>query len=203
MKFRVLIMAVSLVFAGCSGAAGKLKLVEGSFLQSRQFYAEAIDSYTAALGSDETRAYANYALGSVYLELAENDAALARFDAAEQSFDALHRQYEGAKRELAYRLRYNRGIVHFQAGDYGDASANFRQALEIDGSRVEAKRNLELSLLSLQRQNQAQARRQIFAGDEESKRGNDILFDFIREQESAAWKTLEWQTDSGDVGPDH
>jgi Ca-activated chloride channel family protein len=187
-----------ILLSGCSGIGGKLKLVEGNFFASRQLYDEAIKSYTSARVYTETKPYADYALGAVYLAMDENSQALACFAQAEAALRPAK-----TERELVYRIRYNQGIAYFQNGSYQDSSASFKRALEIDASRLEAKRNLELALLSQRRQDDAQKRRAALESNQEEKRGNDILFNFIRQKENDAWKNQEFYSDEETIGPDH
>jgi Ca-activated chloride channel family protein len=148
---------------------------------------------------DETAPYAQYGLGYIYLVLGENRAALGRFAAAEEALARFPR--EGEHQELVYRIHYNTGVIRFQEEDYTGAAAEFRKALETDGSRIEAKRNLELSLLSLgPRGNAAEALRiRHEAGEGET----GALFDYIRRKEQDRWKSREWAGDTPVSGPDY
>ncbi|MDR1957057.1 MAG: tetratricopeptide repeat protein, partial [Treponema sp.] len=133
---------------------GKLLIMEGNFFNSRNQYTQAIASYLQARNYREALPYAEFGLGSVYGSLDEGEAALNRFTAAAEALGDLP---QGADPELVYRIHYNIGVVRFKAEDYAGAAAAFRHALEIDGSRIEAKRNLELSRLSLGRKPSASA----------------------------------------------
>jgi Ca-activated chloride channel family protein len=146
----------------------------------------------------ETAPYAEYGLGSVYLSLDEGAAALRHFAAAEEGLTNVLREDH---RELIYRIHYNRGVVRFHAGDFGAAADQFRTALETDGSRIEAKRNLELSLLSLS-QKETGAAASLSLNSEAPQKGLQVLFDYIRRKESDQWKSREWVEDVS-VGPDY
>ncbi|MDR2485815.1 MAG: tetratricopeptide repeat protein [Treponema sp.] len=184
----------------CSKIQGKLLIMEGNFFNSRGMYNEAIGSYLKARHYTEARAYAEFGLGTVYFSLDEGAVALDRFAAAEQSLRDVSKNMSP---ELLYRIRYNTGIVRFKEGDYTAAAGSFRSALEIDGSRIEAKRNLELSLLSLAQQKTAQA----IAPEQESSAGNrdrlPALFDYLRQKERNRWKSREWIEDASYSGPDY
>jgi Ca-activated chloride channel family protein len=106
-------------------------------------------------------------------------------------------------RELIYRINYNRGVVRFHAGDFAAAAEDFRAALETDGSRIEAKRNLELSLLSMSRQSSGVASAPGLNIQEE-QRGTKALFDYIRRKEQDQWKSREWEEGEEEfVGQDY
>jgi Ca-activated chloride channel family protein len=163
-------------------------------------YTEAISSYLEALRFPETAPYAEYGLGSVYLSLGEDEAALQRFAAAD---DALRGFSPEDHRELIYRIHYNNGVVRFQGSDFTGAAAQFREALETDSGRIEAKRNLELSLLFFSRQNAAAAASSPPADIRESQDGPEVLFDYLRRKEQDQWKSREWLEDTVPSGPDY
>jgi Ca-activated chloride channel family protein len=196
--FFTLIAAALLLNGSCSrGAAGKLMLLRGNFLSARGMHTEAILAYLEALEYDETAAYAEYGLGAACLALDEDAAALARFAAAEERLAGMPLEYH---RELIYRISYNRGVVRFHAGDFAAAADEFRAALETDGSRIEAKRNLELSLLSMTGQS-AGGSSALNLGEE--PRGSPALFDYIRRKEQDQWKSREWSGEADFTGPDY
>jgi hypothetical protein len=58
-------------------------------------------------------------------------------------------------RQLIYLSRYNSGIIRFTNGGFAEAASDFKRALEVDGSRVDAKLNFELSVLSLMRERES------------------------------------------------
>jgi Ca-activated chloride channel family protein len=162
-------------------------------------YTEAISSYLEALRFPETAPYAEYGLGSVYLSLGEDQAARQRFNAAETALRAFPREDH---RELIYRTHYNHGVVLFQGGDFTGAAAQFRNALETDSDRIEAKRNLELSILFLVRQDAAAAPSPV-ADIQEPRNGPEALFEYLRRKEQDQWKSREWIDDTPPSGPDY
>ncbi|MDR3341423.1 MAG: tetratricopeptide repeat protein [Treponema sp.] len=177
--------------------------MEGNFFNSRGMYTEAIASYMKALEHTEVLPYAEFGLGSVYVSLDEGDVALERFGAAEA---ALRDMPQHTHPELVYRIHYNTGVVRFEKGDYAGATAAFRSALEADGSRIEAKRNLELSLLSLSRSNTEAASGAVQANQdrtEKAEAGATALFDYLRRKEQDQWKSREWIEDTPVSGPDY
>jgi Ca-activated chloride channel family protein len=182
----------------CSPVSGKLLVVEGNFYHSQGRYDEAIQAYSKALDYPETQPYAEYGLGTVYTSLEEMPAALGRYDAAAGAAEDF--PLEG-REELNYRVHYNRGVVLFWSGDFEKAAAAFRAALEIDGSRIDAKRNLELSLLSLSRKkNQETAD----SGDQDAEDDRLVtLFQYLNLKEQNQWKSREWEEDTASGGPDY
>jgi Ca-activated chloride channel family protein len=185
-----------LAFGSCSPVSGKLLVVEGNFYHSQGRHDEAIRAYTKALEYPEALPYGEYGLGTVYTALEELPAALVRFDAA---LAALRDQNLQGREELAYRIHYNRGVALFRNEDFEAAAGAFREALEIDGGRIEAKRNLELALLSLARKKNREA--------QGSGGGNDerlvTLFQYLNLKEQNQWKSREWEEDPPFMGPDY
>jgi Ca-activated chloride channel family protein len=196
--------AALLLAASCSGTRGKLKIIEGSFFNAQGMYTEAIAAYRASLAFTGAAPYGEYGLGVIYLSLDEEEAALARFAAAEQ---ALELQGGEEHRELRYRIHYNGGVIRFRSGDYAGAAGEFRKALEAAGSHIEAKRNLELSLLSMNRPGSA-APVPPTSGDAEGRAEGapeDVLFDYVRRKEQDRWRSREWVEDASapGSGPDY
>jgi Ca-activated chloride channel family protein len=198
----VLACFFSLLGSSCSGIQGKLYLMEGNFFNSRGMYTEAIASYLKALDYPDTAPYGEYGLGSAYFALEEGKAALERYRAAEKELENLKKEDH---RELRYRLHYNSGIIHFEGGDYTEAVKAFREALKIDSGRIEAKRNLELSLLlTLSHKPQAAApSANSEAGREDGGAGTSAIFEYLREKEQEQWKSRERQAESDPAGEDY
>jgi Ca-activated chloride channel family protein len=174
-------------------------LLRGNFFNAQGMYTEAILAYLEALNYDETAPYAEYGLGHVYLSLDEQAPALRHFTAAEEKLTAMLREDH---RELIYRINYNRGVINFHAGDFAAAADQFRAALETDGGRIEAKRNLELSLLSIDSQSSDGAS-SLLQNPQEEEGGAQALFEYIRRKEQDQWKSMEWSGDNGFAGPDY
>ncbi|MDR1249170.1 MAG: tetratricopeptide repeat protein, partial [Treponema sp.] len=170
-----------------------------NFYKAQGLYTEAILAYLEALEYEDAAPYAEYGLGSVCLSLDEQAAALQRFAAAEERLTDMLREDH---RELIYRINYNRGVVRFHAGDFAAAADQFRAALETDSSRIEAKRNLELSLLSMTSQSPGTASSLSLTSEEEDG-GAKALFEYIRRKEQDQWKSREWSGEDDFTGPDY
>ncbi|GHV92298.1 hypothetical protein AGMMS50268_28010 [Spirochaetia bacterium] len=201
LKFTMILSLSLLLLGGCSRLPGRLRIIEGNFYHSQGMYNEAVAAYLRALDHGEG-AYAEYGLGSAYISLDEGEAALERFDA---SAEALKQLPSETDQELSYRIHYNRGIVFFERGDYGAAAEAFKQALETDGSRIEAKRNLELSLLSLSRESPSTGSSPGDEGSEGNKTSERAaaLFDYLHRKEQNQWKSREWIEEDPPIGPDY
>jgi Ca-activated chloride channel family protein len=202
------LLALLACLASCSRIPGQLLVMEGNFFSRRGMTVEAVTSYLRARGYEEALPYAEYGLGSVYAALDEEALALDRFAAAEESIPERSRspQSLAEHRELWYRVRYNRGVVLFGQGDFAGAAAAFRGALEIDGSRIDAKRNLELSLLSLAAGGRDPDRSGAGQGDGTERDGGEareILFEYLRRKERNQWRSREWTEEEPSTEPDY
>lgn len=197
--FASIIVNLIVNLASCSQLSGKLRIIEGGFHHAGGRYAEAVGAYREALAYPPAAPYAEYGLGVIYLAMNEDEEALNRFEAASLSLEENGEFSPSEHRELRYRIHYNTGVIHFQRGDYAAAAAKFRRALETDGSHIEAKRNLELSLLSLDRRRRDEA--SLSEGTEKSG-ADEILFDYVRQKEREKWKSREWAEEET-PGPDY
>jgi Ca-activated chloride channel family protein len=101
--------------------------------------------------------------------------------------------------ELRYRIYYNMGIIFFEMGEYIEAAQAFRNALILDGSRLEAKRNLELSLLTIARSPPPQPASSYNGADIERESlalSTLVLFEYLRQKEQERWRSREWAGES-------
>jgi Ca-activated chloride channel family protein len=182
-----------LLAAGCSNTSGKLLVIEANLLSSQGRFTEAVDKYTKALEFKDAAPYAQYGLGSVYFSMGEEETALDRFARAGNMLDSLP---PNQNRELRYRVCYNTGVALFSGGNFSGAADSFRNALKIDGRKTEAKRNLELSILSTARQN-------ISGGGNRENESLSTLFEYIRQKELDQWTNREWQPEEDSAEPDY
>jgi Ca-activated chloride channel family protein len=189
----VVSMLVSVFFlSSCS--EGKLLLLEANYLISRGRYDEAIVSYHKALSHDDAAPYAEYGLGLTFHSLDEATAALKRYGNSQKILES----FSGNEhRELRYRNHYNSGIIFFEEGNFRSAAAAFREALRSDPAKIEAKRNLELSLLSISMETNEESH------PESQQEQREILFQYIKQEEEQQWRSREWTPEEESQGPDY
>jgi Ca-activated chloride channel family protein len=192
-----LCLIFTLFLCACSNLSGKLLIMQANFHNSRGSYTEAISSYMKAHEYPDTAPYAEYGLGTVYFTLGEEKAARERFAEAERMLEVLG---PAAGRELQYRIHYNTGIVLFSGGNFSGAVESFRSALKIDGGKKEAKRNLELSIRSLERENRSGGGKNDGQSESESR---SAIFEYIQQKEINQWKSREWTMEEEINGPDY
>ena len=189
------------LFSSCARTQGKLFILEANFFNTRGYYTEAIASYLKALNYSDAAPYAEFGLASAFFSLEEGEAALARYGEAEKALGLMHEDHS----ELRYRIHYNMGIIFFENGRYDEALQEFREALKVDGSRIEAKRNLELSLLTSARSSPPQAASSgaTNGGGGGAAGGSSVLFEYLKAKEQEQWKSREWTEESDYSGPDY
>ena len=191
-----LVSLAVIVLSITSCSEGKLLLVEANYLHSRGRYDEALIPYLKALNHEDSAPYAEYGLGLTFYTLDEGNAALKRFDSSQKMLGTLS---AAEHRELRYRNNYNSGIIFFEEGDFRSAAAAFREALKADPRKTDAKRNLELSLMSIARQADEENRSE----RNQENETREILFEYLREQEQQHWRSREWAPEERFMGPDY
>ena len=196
-RWRCLFFIGLLLFCVTSCSRGKLHIMEANYFHSRGKYNDAIAAYFNALEYEETAMYAEYGLGTVFYSLDEGNAALERFN---NSMSLLETFSANEHKELRYRNKYNSGIVHFIEGDFVSAAEAFKDALRENPRKIDAKRNLELSQLSLSMQRAGESRSDTQEQENESR---SILFEYLRQREQSQWRSREWETDDQQIGPDY
>jgi len=184
--------AIVLLLTSCS--QGKLLLLEANYLTSRARYDEALVPYLKALNHEDAAPYAEYGLGLTFYLLDKSDAALNRYGDSQKM---LEKYSNNEHRELRYRNHYNTGIILFEEGHYQSAADSFKEALRADPRRLDAKRNLELSIMSISMESKQENRTE---GQEEQR---EILFEYLRHEEQLLWKSREWAPEENFTGPDY
>jgi len=186
------IITMSIFFTSCT--EGRLLLLEAGYLHSRGRYDEALVPYLKALNFKESAPYAEYGLGLTFYALDETDAAKRRYADSQKLLEI----YSGGEhRELRYRNFYNSGVILFEDGDYKSAADAFKEALRADPARIEAKQNLELSLMSINMEAKTENRQDMRPEQRE------MLFDYLKQEEQQLWKSREWAPEDDYSGPDY
>jgi len=186
----------AIVFTLSSCSESKLLLLEANYLQTRGRYDEALLRYFKAQDFEDAAPYAEYGLGLTFYMLDEGKAALKSFENSQKILETLP---GGEHSELRFRNSYNSGIILFEEGDYKSAAEAFKNALRADGRKIEAKRNLELSLMSAARQTKENNKNE----NRNNNETRELLFDLIREEEQRLWKSREWAQEEKPTGADY
>ncbi|AEJ20487.1 tetratricopeptide repeat protein [Gracilinema caldarium] len=153
---------------------------------------QAIASYSQAIASTspESRRYARYGLATVYADMGESRSAITLYDGIIHELSDEGLPTKGPEKELMYRALYNRGLCLYGLEDFDGAVEAFRSALLIDGSRWNAKRNLELSLLAKTKKRGSAASAGAVSTIQQNL-PNPVLFEYIRQKEIDRWKSQQ------------
>jgi tetratricopeptide (TPR) repeat protein len=168
-----------LALASCSDWSDGLTIVQGNAAFQRGDFQKASLSYLAAQGTGTSRDVVNYNLGNVYNALGETNTALSVWS----------RITRPASDELAYRLAFNKGYLLYQRGQYDQACQEFRTALLMKPSSLDAKRNLEICLLKTQNFGSALPARTKTADRTDPGETQKALLEYINRLEGSRWKS--------------
>lgn len=170
MKTRVLIiltlLSVALAFGGNTYAQSESTrkernyITEGNKLYNDGRYRAAYLKYQQALKENPSSVVARYNLGLSQIRLGSNpsDTTQAAKDMLANGAKAMEQvsQMGREKPMLASRANYNLGNIAFNSEDYANALNYYKQSLRLNPDDEAARRNLRITQLKLQNQNQDQ-----------------------------------------------
>jgi len=168
-----------LASASCSDWGDGWTIVQGNAAFQRGEFQKASLSYLAAQGTATSSDVVNYNLGNVYNALGETNTALSIWG----------RITKPSSEELAYRLAFNKGYLLYQRGQYDQACQEFRTALLMKPSSLDAKRNLEICLLKTQNFGSALPARAKTVDRTDPGETQKALLDYINRLEGSRWKS--------------
>lgn len=170
MRQKLLIIIISIVslslFPLVTNAANESTkrernaITEGNKLYNEGRYRAALQKYEEALKENPNSAVGRYNLGLSQIRLGTNpsDTTQAAKDLAAKGCQALEQiaKLGGMKPKLASMANYNLGNVAFNSEDYKSALGYYKQALRLDPSDDNARRNLRITQLKIQDQDDNQ-----------------------------------------------
>ncbi len=133
-------VAAAVALGACGAVPQQVAVLRGNYQFSQGEYQGATVQYLDALRSDDYTAVVAYNLGNVYHAQGESEAAVRMWEEAA----------DNAGPDILFLVSFNRGILLYELGRYREAAEAFRYALTLDGTHVDAKKNLELSLRKLE-----------------------------------------------------
>ena len=197
--FALLGFSLCMVLSGCSSSfSDRMQLLSGSLEWNKKEYPDATADFLTVMdsarmrGDGRTEQYALFDLATTYLVQGENEAARMRFE--ELSADLPD--------DVRFALLYNLGILAHRNGNYAEAAEFFRQALLIEPGSVDAKLNLELSLVDGEARSAPGDTRPVAASRREGML-ESAVYSIIREQEEEQWKNMRTEEASSDDGQDY
>ena len=149
LRILVFLIALALCIAGCAQTPADVNNAgHGSFLGGD--YASALEQYERAAERDPGAAEPIYNTGNTLYRMEEFRESVRRYDEA----------LRDAKGELRSSGFFNRGNASFQMRLYAEAVEAYKEVLRINPDDADAKHNLELALLQIPTQAQAQAQQE-------------------------------------------
>lgn len=190
-KKTAALIVVCLLFVSCTGknsVSGAKNIMEGSWFWYQKKYNDSVAKYLQTVfdaresGNSLLEQYAVYNLATTYLVQNENDVALERYAQLENVED----------KNVRYAVFYNCGIIANRKGNYVEAAKWFRNALKIDGTKIDAKINLELSLMNAEKEAKSKANVQNQVSESRtSSTMEESIFARIREYDKKQWKNSQ------------
>ena len=188
---------ILLILSGCSSQTTEILKGTVSFQQKK--YRHSVSCFmkasenAAANENHINQSFALYDLGTAYIMLGEDSAALEQFKNISDEAPA----------NVRYSAFYNAGVLAWRNSDFEEARDYFKKALEIDSSKIDAKINLELSMQQAQAKGHQNQSNQIQASQEESSPQNleKAVFEHIKENDQKQWKNSETK-DSSNLAED-
>ena len=140
--------------------------------------------------NQEVLQYGLFGLASSYIMQDEETSALEKLEQIDLD----------APDPIRFATYYNIGIIAHKHGEYEKATEAFKQALLIDNTNIDAKINLELSLMENSTHSKAgsQELKPVSESDYQSSI-EDTLFSVIRESEQNRWKNTQTQNQQSDI----
>ncbi len=133
-------LGLTLVAAGEAAAASARSLVEeGNRHYQEGRYDDALKLYSQAQVESPEAPEIHLNIGNVFYRKGD-------FDKAREAY---RKAWQARDQALAESARYNSGTAGLSSGDLEGAVQDFREALRLDPSDADARRNLELALLRL------------------------------------------------------
>ena len=183
------ISLVTILLSGCSSET--TDILKGTISFHQQKYRHSISCFMEASekalenNNNLNLNYALYDLGTAYIMLGENSAALEKFNLIS----------EDAPDSVRYASYYNAGVLAWRNSDFDEAKDYFKKALEIDSSHIEAKINLELSMAQASAKGHQNESQSIQASQSESNNKDleSAIFQHIKENDQKQWKSSDTQ----------
>lgn len=176
-------MSVALAFGGNTYAQSESTrkernyITEGNKLYNDGRYRAAYLKYQQALKENPSSVVARYNLGLSQIRLGSNpsDTTQAAKDMLANGAKAMEQvsQMGREKPMLASRANYNLGNIAFNSEDYANALNYYKQSLRLNPDDEAARRNLRITQLKLQNQNQDQNQDQDQNKDQDQNQNQD------------------------------
>ncbi|MGH9867759.1 MAG: tetratricopeptide repeat protein, partial [Candidatus Polarisedimenticolia bacterium] len=144
------LLAWALMAPPAWGANASSLVAEGNRLYREGKLQEALEAYQQAEKLDPSLPAIQYNIGNILYRMQQYD----------QAYDRYRKAFSAEQGPLAEGARYNAGNTHFARKNWPEAIRHYKDALKLDPTDVEAKKNLELALRAMEEQKQQQQQKQ-------------------------------------------
>ncbi|MFP4384380.1 MAG: tetratricopeptide repeat protein [Spirochaetia bacterium] len=136
MRLRIFLLLFGILsITACSNPKPHFDVLRGNYAYGQGHYQQATERYLSVLEYAEYQEWVFYDLGNVYHSLGESGAALEMWEKAAQSEEI----------DILFGVSFNRGVLFYEMGRYEEAYEQFKYALQLNSTSMDAKLNLELS----------------------------------------------------------
>ena len=194
----LLTVGILLSLVSCNGNTSKI--LSGTYSWHKREYKHSISQFMNVVddasreGNTEELDYSLYDLGTAYLMVGEDEAAISRFDSVSSN----------APKNVKYASFYNAGVLSYKNGDYEEAKDYFKKAVKADSSKIDAKINLELSSQMIESQGNRGTKKSVQAKSDKNNNPDleNSIFEHIKENDKKQWKNSE-STEPQDLSKDY
>jgi tetratricopeptide (TPR) repeat protein len=157
---------------------GNQNFIKGEFQSANIHYLK-----TLAAKEGKFDQWIRYNLGNVYFALGEREGAVEQWLQASGSESTT----------LKFSTLFNTGIYYYEEGRYGEAYSSFKEALEIDPSQIDAKRNLELALEKMESQENTPEKETVSRQERRlpNKDYAERVLEYVKRKEEQQWFSVE------------
>lgn len=188
------ILLLAGLFTSCD--TGKTQTLSGVVSWHRADYQKATAQFLKVYSQGKSQenqilcCYSSYNLASSYIAQEEFEAAVIRLEQISSDCDA----------KLKSAGFYNLGVIAGRKGDFETAKNYYKKAILADSENINAKINLELTVLQVESQKAESAEAQMSAVNIENRDTalSNQIFSLIQQEEQKRWKNL--QSDKKDSG---
>lgn len=190
-----------LLFGACAPARPMIAVVRGNLAHSRGDYQTALVHYLTA-DDEATAGWVLFNTANVYYALGEQEAALATWEESRTRTSAgTDEVFDGPEISLLHAASFNRGVLHYERGEFEAAYEEFRYALSLQPGSLATKRNLELALERRRAAESAPEEGGGTSGNGDGSADGDAstlrILEFVRRKEAERWLANREEAESG------
>jgi len=179
---KAVLVSLTFLLFSCNVPSAHISVFRGNQAFIKGDFQEANIHYLQGINREENKYtdWLRYNLGNTYFVLGEPSSAKEEWKKVS----------DGSSPGLKFSTLFNLGVYSYEEGLYEAAYGYFLEALEIEPSSFDAKRNLELSLEKIESK-EASGKSQKSAGEETRTEGQkgytERILDYVKRKEEQRW----------------